>query len=155
MERAIVPAWRVVPELRKVATDALRVAVSELDLPSITIRWLAPPGLAPNFTRLMVPAGREAFVEPIEHPQEVFLSVFAIQPVNTVLHETRHLWQYPAGMYPQPIPCSEDGCGDLTYTLSPDDEDRLELDAFRWAATTMRELVLPEFPRCEPRGLIR
>lgn len=155
MERAIVPQRRVVPDLAKVARDTLRVAVSELDLPPVTIRWLAPPRMAPAAPRLMVPAGRDAFAEPIAHPREVFLSVFAMTPVNTVLHETRHLWQFPNGQYPPPVPCQEDGCGQSSYLLSPDDEDRLELDAFRWAATTMRELLLAEFPRCEARGLIQ
>ena len=155
MERAIVAPERVIPELRKVAFDALRVAVAELDLPPVTIRWLAPPRLAPTGPRRMVPAGRDAFVEPIDHPREIFLSVFAQTPVSTVLHESRHLWQYPNGMYPDGAPCQVDGCGQVSYTLTPEDEDRLELDAFRWAATTMRELLLPEFPRCEARGLIR
>lgn len=156
MERAIIPPSRVVPELRDVADQTLRVASSELELSRLYIRWLAPVRLArATDPRRMVPAGRSAFAEPIGHPQEIYLSVFEPTPVNTVLHESRHLWQFPNGLYPPPTPCSEvPPCDELSYILTGEDEDRLELDAFRWAATVMGELLLPEFPRCEARGVI-
>ena len=155
LDRAIVTPRRVVPELRKVATDTLRIAVRELELPPVTIRWLVPLRWAhPGEPRITSPA-REAYSEPIDHPAEIFLSAWISDPVNTVLHETRHLWQFPNGMYPDGVPCQEDNCGHLNYTLTPEDEDRLELDAFAWAATTMRELLLSEYAPCEDRGLIR
>lgn len=155
MLRAIVAAERVVPELRAAVDAALRIALRELELFGVVIRWLAPPGFArPGDVRMAVPAGREAFVEPAVRPRDVFLSAFARTPVQTVLHEARHLWQFQHGAIPAPTACPDAGCSDQVYALTAEEEDRMELDAFVWAGTTMRELALVEYRHCRPRGLV-
>lgn len=137
--RGLVPAWQVAPRIRANAHVALEYARLTLPLDGpIAIQWMTG---RPQRGQPSIPApARRAFVEPIEHPREIFLLATVPDPVETVLHEARHHWQYRNGRYPAPTACSEDGCGHLIYTLSPADEDRLELDATRWAATALTRL---------------
>ena len=139
VERAIVPPLLVPPGTARAAQAAAHYAELALPLPGpITIRWMAEPSRLGGQPRVMTP-DRHAFVEPIEHPLEIFLLVpHPVDPCKTVLHEARHLWQFPNGLSPEPTVCREDDCGHLIYTLTPEDEDRLELDAFRWERTHRR-----------------
>lgn len=148
--RAIVPALRVDAARRAAADRALQYARLALPLDGpMVIRWMAPPSGKPGERLIMAPAHRDAYVEPIGHPAEVFLSATVSTPVNTVLHELRHHWQFRNGWYPAPDSCPEPGCNHLIYTLTPADEDRLELDAFRWGMTRSRKV-----PSVERRGLV-
>lgn len=149
--RALADPGAVLPAFVDAAVRAARVAMRELELPKLRIVFLAPISVAPVARRIEAPLRREAFAEPVEWPGVVYLSVMARTPIKTVLHESRHHWQYRNGWYPDPDPCDEPGCTHLSYTLAPADEDRLELDAFRWAALTQLRLGLAEFRSNLPR----
>lgn len=143
--RPIVPTLQVDPPRRQAADAARQLAVVELELHTIRIRWFDPSRLyVPWQPHVMAPVGRDAFVDPIGHPAEIFLAAACARcnrpgchdAADTVLHEARHLWQYQHAdeWWPRPQACP-DGCGVPIWTMTPVDEDRLELDAERWAAT--------------------
>lgn len=146
--QAIVPAWRVVPELRQVVYSTLELAVYHLGLPPVQIRWFVPLRHAqPGERHKEMPLRRDAVVEPSEHPTEIFLSAWVKTPVWTVLHESRHLLQWQDGRMGAPTGAER--------WLTPEKEDELELDASVWADTTQRELRLAEYPPCAARGVVR
>lgn len=130
--RGIVPPVRVAAAIRQAAAAAVEVATLDLGLPRIVVRWLAPLESAPGAPIVDAPINRQAFVEPIEYPDVVFLKVDALIPFVTVLHESRHLWQWANGWYPEPRVCDVDDCGQLIHELTAADEDRMELDAYRY-----------------------
>lgn len=149
--RALVSGDRVTPDMRDVVTRTIGHAVRKLHI-DIELQWMVPPGYArPDDRRIPTPLRRAAFVEPVRYPTTIFVSPWMQEPVRTVLHESRHVWQWRQGWIERRT-CSDPQCAG-EYSLTPEQQDRLELDATVWAAEVIDELNLTEYASCEDRGL--